>query len=49
MLMMPLALSWRHLPTPLFKSGWMMGLKMEILVCVSGLPVERDVQSAILF
>ena len=28
--------------------GWMMGLKVKIPVCVHGLPVDRDVQVAIL-
>ena len=28
--------------------GRMMGLKVEILVCVCGLPVDRDVQATIL-
>ena len=28
--------------------GWMMGLEVEIPVCVWGLPVDRDVQAAIL-
>ena len=49
MLMMPLALSWIHLPAPLFKIGLDDGTQMEILVCASGLPVDRDVQSAIHF
>ena len=31
-----------------FHMGWMIGLKVEILVPVGGFPVAKDVQAAIL-
>ena len=49
MLMISLALSWRHLTTPSLHVGRMVGLKVKIPVHVCGLPVDREFNIRVVF